>query len=385
MMPLLLACRLASAVCVLADARAEAVPSLPPLRRAAECVADRPIPGAPGTEAISRRPTSVAFQLLTQGRDHYRARRFDEAETAYRAAIAADLDFLGPRLNLATAACLRGRFSEAVEEASALVQIAYVPWARAVLEAADLASLRTRPEWGTLREHIREAGLRWGQALEGALFFVARTADPVRVGGVGQLVLDPKQEVFAWQPRTGRFLQVTAEDGRVLAALPSPDGRRVLYVRGEKLIRDEPAGPAHFRGLVVRVLDLRTMTIALSAEVPGDTLRVDLDWSPGPAAIAIPRADSVGPSRLEAPRLILVGSKFVPAGELARRGRASRPHVALTGEGPVAGPTARSLIGACALAIGEAGGKLFIKRGQRRIRGLAIEHGAGLFGLPFAR
>jgi hypothetical protein len=350
---------------------------------AEKCPAPEPVPGAPGVDGIVHRPSPAAFQLLTRGRDLYRARRLDEAEAAYRAAIAADPGFLGPRLNLATAACLRGRFADALAEASVLVGMAFVPWSKAIQEAADLAPLRSRPEWKVLLARLAEAGRRWGEAMDGALFFMARTSAPVRAGGVGQMVLDPKQEIFAWQPRTNRVLQVTAEDGRVLALQPSPDGRRILYLRGEKLVREIPAGRARLRGLAARVLDVRSMSVEASAAIAGEVERVDLRWERGPTLELFRGGAGQGERVFVTPSgLLATGAGPRPA--TARRQRGATI-ASLSGAGVVAVGSGLSRSGECRFEVNEIGGALVITSERRPIRRLRTDYGVALFGLPFAR
>ena len=66
----------------------------------------------------------------------------------YRAAEAADPEFLAPRLNVACSFVRQERFAEATAEVEALLARAYVPWAREVLEAADLGALKVHARDG---------------------------------------------------------------------------------------------------------------------------------------------------------------------------------------------------------------------------------------------
>ena len=50
-------------------------------------------------------------------------------------------------------------------------------------------------------------------------------------------ILNPHQEVFAFPPATGRFRQLTAEDGHVVAVARRPIAAASLYVTAEKLVR----------------------------------------------------------------------------------------------------------------------------------------------------
>ena len=121
----------------------------------------------------------------------------------------------------------------------ALLARAYVPWAREVLEAADPGALKPRPEMARIRRAMTAAAAAWGADLEDAVLFVGRGRAPLKIppAGAGFFILNPHQEVYAFLPSTGRFRQLTNEDGRVLAMLRTTDRRRVVYATAEKPIR----------------------------------------------------------------------------------------------------------------------------------------------------
>ena len=64
------------------------------------------------------------------------------------------------------------------------------------------------------------------------MLFVGRARAPLRIPatGPGFFILNPHQEIYAFLPATGRFRQLTNEDGRVLALLRTTDRRRIVYV-----------------------------------------------------------------------------------------------------------------------------------------------------------
>jgi hypothetical protein len=88
-------------------------------------------------------------------------------------------------------------------------------------------------------------------------------------------VLSLNQELFAWIPETGRYFQVTAEDGHVLAYAVSSDRRRVAYLLAGKLVR-QAGETALLRGLSLRVLDITTMSPGKIVAIPGDVEKVQL-------------------------------------------------------------------------------------------------------------
>lgn len=223
----------------------------------------------------------AAARLNADGKVLYRQGRWDEARAKYRAAEAADPEFLAPALNVACSFVRQERFAEAVAEAKRLLERAYLPWSQEILEAADMGALKVRPEGKGLRAALDAGRLHWAEGLLSDLVFVARTRLPLKLGGgpsVGgaALVLGTRQEVFAWSPRTRRYRQLTSEEGRVLAVARSSDGRRLAYVTAEKLIRGENGDAAALRGVVVKELDLGTLAPLGQGVVEGDVRRLDI-------------------------------------------------------------------------------------------------------------
>jgi hypothetical protein len=241
------------------------------------CLPAAPQPGL-GVVDPFRLPAPKATELNSAGKDFYRDGKWEEARVEYRAAEAADPAFLAPRLNVACSFVRQERFAEATAEVEALLAKAYVPWAREVLEAADLGALKPRPEMARIRRALTTAAAAWGADLDDALIFVGRTRAPLRIPntGAGFFILNPHQEVFAFLPATGLFRQLTSEDGRVLAMLRTPDRRRVIYVTAEKLIRGAHDDDLALRGVALGELTLATMTLEPPARIAGDVRRLEL-------------------------------------------------------------------------------------------------------------
>jgi hypothetical protein len=245
------------------------------------CPVSTPVKGAPGLTTVARLPASEAMQQNGDGKQLYRQERWNEAREKYQAALAADPELLGAQLNIACSYSRQGRYAEAADEAVKLIRQSFVPWAREVQEAADLGILQTQPVYAKIQTAHSEAAAEWGMRLRDGVFFVARTKPPVKVEGEGILVLRLNQEIFAWIPETGRFFQVTSEDGRVLAFAISADKRRLAYLLAGKLSRSQGQPPL-VRGLVLRVLDLPTMSQSPSLPIPGDVKRIQLWFSSAP-------------------------------------------------------------------------------------------------------
>jgi hypothetical protein len=259
------------------------------LLAAGSCPAHTPTHGAPGLVAVAKLPTDAAMRENAEGKRLYREERFAEARGKYRAALAADPDFLGAQLNLACAYSREGRYGDAADEAIKLVRAAYVPWQREVREATDLGILQNQMDYARVTQAMAAAAREWGGQLGKAVMFVARTRPPVNVAGEGVLVLRLNQEIFAWNPLTGRYFQVTAEDGRVLGFVRSADGRRIAYLLGGKLVR-QPGRSDAFRELSVRVLEMADMTLGRGFPIAAEASKVELRF------FATPEIRLTGPS-----------------------------------------------------------------------------------------
>ena len=346
------------------------------------CPAAAPDADAPGQTQVVHLPPQQAMDLNREGKIFYREGRFAEARAKYEQARRVDPDFLAPWLNLACAYAREDRFAEATEQAVALIRHAYVPGAREVMEAADLGALQIRPQWlAKLKAALAEASTEWGTAAHGGFFFVARTQPPVKLEGQGVLVLGMNQEIYAWLPRAGRYLPVTAENGRVLAFVQSPDGRRIVLVRAGRLVRT-PGQPDLLRGLGLRQLDLASMVLGPVVELPGDVRRLTLWFSRGGAA----EVEAARPEG-ELDNFRFDGQTLEPGGAFRGRFSTDLHRVVLTATGVAA--TSRVVTdAACGFSARDepdAQGLPGIRISARRGKGFFLDarYGSGLDGLPF--
>jgi hypothetical protein len=316
------------------------------------------------------------MRLNSEGKQLYRQERWSEAREKYRAALAADADFLGAQLNVACSLSRQGRYAEAADEAATLIRRAFVPWNREVLEAADLGILQDLAVYAKVQTARSEAAVAWGKRVRDGILFVARTKPPLRVEGQGVLVLGLNQELFAWIPETGRYLQVTAEDGRVLAYAVSSDGRRIAYLLAGKLVR-LPEQAALLRGLAVRVLDIPSMALGKAVPIPGDVKQVQLWFSAVPSVQVTDAASNTS-------TLTLVDERLESAASAVRwRGES----VVVTGTGVEPGKRriARAHCGFALAMQKDAAGlwRVLASRPGSKPFNLDTRYGAGLAGLPF--
>ena len=344
----------------------------------ARCLPPQPANGI-GSADPFRAPDPKATELNAAAKLLYRQGKWEEARAQYRAALAADATFLAPRLNIACSFVRQERFAEATSEVRALVERAYVPWAREVLEAADLGALKVRPEMAELRRVLTAAADKWAEGLDDAVIFVGRQKPPLRIpdAGAGVFLLNPHQEVYAFLPEAGLHRQLTAEDGRVLLATRTADRRRIVYVTAEKLVRGADADDLGLRGVVLGELVLATMAADKPIRVDGDVRRLEI--------VATPRGTGYRIDAGAGKRLFARAEGGVLVA-LPERTRVGKPVAVLTPAGTSPSP-AQELGGACRLTARDAtaAGVPVVAvswRGGGR-KTLGERFGAGLTGLSF--
>ena len=353
--------------------------SLDPGPAAVGCLPPQPAPG-PGLADPFRAPDPKATELNTAAKVLYRQGRWDQARAQYRAAEAADPTFLAPRLNVACSFVRQERFGEAVAEVRALVERAYIPWSREVLEAADLGALKVQPQMVEVKRALSEAAVAWGAGLDQSVIFVGRLRLPLRVPpeGPGEFILNPHQEVFAFTPATGRFRQLTAEEGHVVAVAVAPDRRRIVYVTAEKLVRGTKPEAATLDGVALGELTLATMTNDPPVPIAGGVRRIEIAGTPHGFAYRIdgPRMSGrfvVGSDRTLVP---LTGAR--PPGP---------PLAVLTADGALPVSAASVSGGGCSGKARDtksaAGGRAVVLSARGHLpRMIGGAFGAGLAGLP---
>jgi hypothetical protein len=341
------------------------------------CPTHAAAPNAPGLTAVAKLPAAEAMRLNSEGKQLYKQERWDEARAKYRAALAADPDFLGAQLNVACSFSRQGRYAEAADEAAALIRRAFVPWNREVSEAADLGILQDQDVYAKVRAARSESALSYGKLEGGGVFFVARTKPPLSVAGRGILVLGLSQELFVWIPETGRYLQVTAEDGRVLTYAVSADGRRVAYLLAGKLVRSPGQAPL-LRGLFLRVLDIPTMALSKAVPIPGDVKRVQLSFSALPVLKVTDSSSTTAVLSLSDDRLESTSTSTL-------RSHADSVEVSGAGVDPDKRKVARPNCGFALATQKDSSGlwRIVVSRSGGSSFNLDTRYGAGLTGLPF--
>lgn len=181
----------------------------------------------------------------------------------------------------------KDQVNEAATELGALLNQAFVPWHRVALQDPDLAPLWAHAETTTLPRAVAQAAAEWGRRVGEGVLLLSRLAAPIQLAdGDGPLLFRPSQEVISWNPRTGRYHQVTSEGGRVLAFVRSAAGHEVLYITAQK-VRRIGGRLIGFEGLGVHLLRLADMNL-VSLRLPvGNTAfsRLTLGFAQGRAQI----------------------------------------------------------------------------------------------------
>ena len=128
-----------------------------------------------------------------------------------------------------------------------------------------------------IRRAMAAAAAAWGAGLDDALLFVGRAARAAGIPatGAGIFILNPHQEVYAFLPATGRFRQLTTEDGRVSASCAARSAA-LVYVTADKLVRGASRTTFALRGVAIGELTLATMTPAPPIRNRGDVRRLEI-------------------------------------------------------------------------------------------------------------
>jgi hypothetical protein len=370
--------RLAALACLVPAAAVWALDAAGAPKPSSACL---PTPAAVGLGVVDpfRAPDPKATELNAAAKLLYRQGKWDEARAQYRAAEAADPTFLAPRLNVACSFVRQERFGEAVAEVRALLDRAYMPWSREVLEAADLGALKVQPQMAEIKRALASGASTWGAGLDESLVFVARQRAPLRVpDGPGEFILNPHQEVFAFLPASGLFRQLTAEDGHVVAVALAPDRRRIVYVTAAKLVRGAKPGAVTLDGVALGELTLATMSAEPPVPIPGGLRRLEISGTPHGFVFRIDGERMSGQYVLGASRTL------VPFG--AGRGGTGGALAVLTPAG--AAPVVSAAVpGGCPVTARDtqlAGGgrTVTVSARGRAARTIGGSLGAGIAGLP---
>lgn len=253
-----------------------------------------------GWPSSAPQPSEAALRLNLDAAALYKQRNYKEAAAKYKQADNIDPQFLAPRLNLAGLLVRQDKHAEAASVVEKLLHDGFVPWHQQAREATDLAALWARQNETPLPAAVASAARGWGADVLQGVLMLSRLKPPIRLAPQdGPLPLFPQQEIVSWNPRTGRFLQVTSHNGRVLAFVRAKTGNSVVFVTAEKLWRVQ-GRLVHFEGVAVHALELATMQALASQRIAGPVKQIQIGFDPksNPVAIVTPPAGRLSLVRL---------------------------------------------------------------------------------------
>lgn len=220
----------------------------------------QPAPPTVGTADPFALPSKEARQALDRGHQAARAKKWDEAQAAFRQAIQAAPDHAPAHFALVRALIGGGAFAEVPAAWEALVARDLVGYAGRLEQDKAYQRFRQAPEWAKVQEIAARYREAWRQGLDRGLLVVARTrpaAEPRFDGGATEAPLELRQEVFHYDLATKRFRRLTDTGGHAFAIHRAPDGTSLSVLAAPRLHRE--GGLESFVDPQVLVLELKTL------------------------------------------------------------------------------------------------------------------------------
>jgi hypothetical protein len=208
------------------------------------------------------RLTDASSKSLQAGYKALRSKKYDDAQTAFRALTNAAPDYTPGGWALVRSLALGGAFKDVPSAFEGLIARDYVAYATKLDTAKEFTALRNAPEWAKIDELKTRYRDAYAKGLDKGFFFVARTraASDVKVNDTTKdAALDLKQEVFHYDPDGKRFRRLTETDGHAFAINTSPDGKTLVFLVATKLHRKD-GGVDVFVDPRVGAVELATLT-----------------------------------------------------------------------------------------------------------------------------
>ena len=261
-----------------------------------------PVPKAPvGMQNPFPHLTSEASAPFNRGWAALKTKKYDDAAAAFSEVATQLPDYLNARYQAARALVLAGKMPEARVQLEELLRRSYVAYADRASKQKELAPFRASPEWTAYQQGEARARTDYAEGLGTGLILVARSGavDPLtfaagKTAGQQEAKLDWKQEVYHYDVAAARFRPLTASDGHVLAALRSPDGKRLVFVTADRLARLEkeaadPRAKVWFVEPQFYFLDLSNLDLAGPIKLVGGYEELTLGFGKsGTALVATP-------------------------------------------------------------------------------------------------
>ncbi len=258
-------------------------PEAPPAP-AVEAPVPAPVPPAPPAIGMADpfvRMSADGIKAVDDGYKALRARQYGVAREAFQSVVAAYPDKPAARFAELRAAVLEGDLAAAPALWRELLARDYAGYARRLDKGKEMAPLRASPEWSQMQAIRAELRKAYTSGLNKGVAFVARThlpAEPDLTGETGEAKLDLYQEVYHFDPTSGRIRPLSDLDGQVVAVHPDYDYRQLIVLSARTLKKVE--GGAAFVRPEVTVIGLDSLEPVGPLTVDADVAALDMCFSP---------------------------------------------------------------------------------------------------------
>ncbi len=175
-----------------------------------------------------------------------KAKKYQDAAAAFTEVSTLLPDYLTARLQAARAELLAGNPAATRQQLEELLSRNFIAYAGRAENTKDFALFRTSPEWNAYEQAVPRLRSAYSAGLERGLYLVARSGEvvgpnfvPSKNGDKSEAKLEPKQEVYHYDPDSSRYRPLTATDGHVVAALRSADGKSLAFLTAERVQKDD--------------------------------------------------------------------------------------------------------------------------------------------------
>jgi hypothetical protein len=174
---------------------------------------------------------------LNNGYRSLKAKKYDDARTAFEAVTQVTPDYTAARWQALRATALGGKFGDVPDAWAAILARDYVAYAGRLDKPKEMTALRAAPEWAAVKKAETQFRDAYAKGLDKGFFFVARTkeAAPLKWDDKQQATLDLKQEAYHYDPIAQKYRRVTETDGHVYAIAVSPDHKTLSFLVTRKL------------------------------------------------------------------------------------------------------------------------------------------------------
>ena len=235
-----------------------------------------------------------------------KAKKYEDAATAFSAVVTELPDYLTARFQAARAQLLANNATAARQELEELLARNFIAFAGRAENGKEFASFRTSPEYPAYEKAVVRLRSAYAQGLDRGFTLVARSSGldappsfaPGKTPGVGEAKLELKQEAYHYDIDANRYRPLTATDGHVVAALRSPDGKRLAFLSADKVESKE--GKNYFAAPQFGFVDLTTLETAGPLPLGGSHEELVIGFSDAGTPVVSTNGTRSGSEGLEA-------------------------------------------------------------------------------------